>query len=66
MHADLETAYVSMAKASRMDLDPNVNVWLSHDPSMDILFPPGDFVRVGSSFEELTRLKSRDRTAVLP
>lgn len=66
MHDDLEQAYTSIAKFGRMDLEEDINVYLSHDASMDVLFPPGEFVRIDGGFEELTRLKNRDRNIVVP
>lgn len=61
MHADLAEAYVSIAKAGRMDLEPDINVFLSHDGTIDALFPPGEFVPIDGSRSELTRLKNRSR-----
>ena len=77
MHDDLAEAYKSIAKMARMDQESNINVFLSHDPSMDVLFPPSangkgdkqgdlEFVRLDGGVEELAKLKARDRSVTTP
>jgi hypothetical protein len=61
MHADLEVAYESISKLSRMDMDPSVLVWLAHDRSLDLALQPGDLVRLEGGRDELNKLKSRER-----
>ncbi|KAF8333138.1 beta-lactamase-like protein [Cantharellus anzutake] len=75
MHNNLEEAYRTIAKAERMDLEDNVNVFLAHDWTMDITLGgnggPGagprarvlakkEYVTLEGTKEELDRFKSRD------
>lgn len=64
MHADLAEAYVSMAKMGRMDEEANVNVCLAHDPTMESVLAPGDFVPLEGGLEELQRFKNRNKSRV--
>ena len=66
MHDDLEQAYISISKLSRMDDEDNINVFLSHDSSMDVMYPPGEFTRIDGGWEEIKRLKNRDRSVTTP
>lgn len=78
MHDDLAEAYKSIAKVARMDRENNVNVFLSHDASMDVLFSPTnkdgkrgrqdrfEFVRMDGGIEELKSLKVRNRSILTP
>ena len=64
MHEDLEEAYRSMAKVGRMDLENNINVFLAHDMTIDLMYPPDlHFIRIDGGVGELRRLKGRDRLA---
>lgn len=61
MHADVQEAYISMAKMRRMDLEENVNVCLAHDNTMERVVPKGGFVKFSGTLEELERFKGRSR-----
>lgn len=62
IHADLAEAYVSMAKMARMDEEANVNVCLAHDPTMEPVLAPGNFVRFEGGLEELQTFKNRNKS----
>lgn len=64
MHQDLAEAYATMAKMGRLDMEPNVNVILPHDVTMELVLGKGDFVRLDGTLDELKRLKNRDRSIV--
>lgn len=78
IHEDLAEAYKSMAKVARMDREDNINVYLSHDVSMDVLFLPTrengnvnekdgfELVRMAGGIDKLKNLKARDRSVLTP
>lgn len=70
MHEDLETAYLSIARAERMNAEENVNVFLAHDRSMDLAIGGAlgvegedykEWVKLDGSRDELKRFKAREQ-----
>ncbi|KAF8333137.1 beta-lactamase-like protein [Cantharellus anzutake] len=70
-HDDLEEAYRTIAKAERMDLEENVNVFLAHDISLDRLLRGGigsaqggvqakNWFTLDGNAAELKRFKDRE------
>ncbi len=69
VHDDLEQAYVTIARAERMDIEGNINVFLAHDISLDRLLLRGEIgtakgvanncFALEGTIEEMKKLKDR-------
>ena len=64
------SSYETMAKLARMDHEDNINVFLSHDSSMDNVLREmkgslDGIIRLDGSYTELKYLKNRSREDIL-